>query len=120
MQRSIQSAKQFRALYESVEAHTEQLRHLLDSRNSSEEIRLEVERLNRLLSSFTYTNELLQRLLDCADGRLRRERTREALKVLRLRGIIEGREPLTEMRDLSNRTICRTLALLTQARGVYP
>lgn len=116
MQRSIRYAKEFSALYESVEMHAQHLRQILTGGNPSDDVKVEVENLNRLLSSFTATNELMQRLLDCADAKVRRERVRAAFEVLRRRGIIEGSEPLNELRNLSNRTIFRTLALLKQVR----
>jgi hypothetical protein len=117
MQSGIQCAKEFSSLYESVNLHAQHLNQMLAAANPSNELRDEVESLNRLLSSFTYTNERMQDLLVWGDASLRRERLREAFKILRLRGIIEGREPLAELREVSNRTICRALALLKRAQG---
>lgn len=118
MQPDTRPAKELCALYEAVEAHALLLRHMLADHSAAGDLKPEVERLNGLLSSFTYANELMQQLLDCSNAKVNQERARGAVKVFRLRGIIEGREPLVELRDRSNRTICRTLALLKQAEQV--
>src|SRR5581483_6231173 len=118
MQPNAEPAQQLGALCESIEAHAHRITQWLTPPVVLNDLRLEIETLNGLLTAFTCANELMQQSLNCSDMKLRSERMHAAFNLLRWRGMSDCSDPLFQLRALSNQIIGQVLALREKAYRV--